>query len=75
MRVKLDDVGSFVWRRLDGTTSFRSIVGQMKECFGDRVEPADERLKMFYKILYKDKFVELFAPARDQTTPSSCSDA
>ncbi len=70
MRVKLDDVGSFVWRRLDGSTSFSTIVEQMKGHFGEKVEPADERLKTFFTILYKDDFVKLYAPSDGGETAS-----
>jgi len=62
IKVKLDEIGSFAWRRFDGKTSFESIVEEMQGQFGSRVEPAEDRLKKFCAILYKDKFVELMAP-------------
>lgn len=63
IRVKLDDVGSFAWRRFDGAATFSSIVAQMQECFGARVEPAGDRLQQFLAMLYKDRFVRLYQPA------------
>ena len=65
IRVKLDEIGSFAWRRMDGSNPFKDLVVDMKEEFGERVEPADERLKKFMTILYRDKFVTLEAPAKD----------
>lgn len=63
MRVKLDEIGSFAWRRMDGETPFGAIAGAMREHFGEKVEPAEERLEKFYTILCRDKFVELYRPA------------
>ena len=62
IRVKLDRIGSFVWRRMDGTKSFNQVVGEMRSEFGDSIEPAEARLIKFFSLLHKDKFVELFAP-------------
>lgn len=67
IRVKLDEIGSFTWRSLDGKTSFADVVRSLKDHFGEKVEPAEERLRMFMTILYRDKFVQLEAPARDCT--------
>ncbi|MFH0799736.1 MAG: PqqD family protein [Pseudomonadota bacterium] len=66
IRVKLDEIGSFVWRALDGGTPFQKVALAMKEKFGDRVEPAEVRLKTFLTILYKDKFIELLVPCSSQ---------
>jgi hypothetical protein len=68
IRVKLDEIGSFAWRRMDGKTPFGALVAAMKDHFGERVEPADERLRKFLTILYRDKFVALEAPVEDCTT-------
>ena len=68
IRVKLDEIGSFAWRRMDGKTPFSELVTAMKDHFGERVEPADERLKKFLTILYRDKFVALKAPVEDCKT-------
>ncbi len=65
MRVKLDEIGTFAWRRMDGSIQFHVIVDDMKKEFGEKVEPADERLKKFMTILYKDKFIKLEAPLTD----------
>jgi hypothetical protein len=63
MRVKLDVYGSFVWKRCDGSTTFEQIAGEMRTTFGPSSEPAEERLKSFLILLYRDKFIELFTPA------------
>lgn len=63
IRVNLDEIGSFVWQRLNATTKFDAIAEAMKGHFGSRVEPAEDRLKKFLIILHKDRFVELLAPS------------
>ncbi len=62
IRVKLDRIGSFVWRSLDGSKNFNQVLGEMRTEFGETIEPAEARLIKFFSILHKDKFVELFAP-------------
>lgn len=63
IRVKLDEIGSFAWRKMDGNTSFASIVEAMKREFRDRVNPPEERLSQFLTILYRNKFVQLYKPS------------
>lgn len=65
VRVKLDEIGSFAWRMIDGRTPFSAIVESMRGHFGERVEPADDRLKKFMTILHRSKFVRLEAPVED----------
>ena len=63
IRVKLDEIGSFAWRRFDGKTRFADIVDAMQGQFGAKVDPAADRLRKFCAVLSKDKFVQLLAPA------------
>jgi hypothetical protein len=67
IRVKLDKVGSFVWKRLDGDADFSKLIGEMRTEFGEKIEPAEERLQKFFTILHKDKFVELFQPSGSES--------
>lgn len=62
IRVKLDRIGSFVWRSIDGKRTFNDVMERMRGEFGDKIEPAEDRLMKFFSILHKDKFVELFVP-------------
>ena len=45
--VHLDDIGTFVWQRCDGATRVGSIAEAMREHFGERVEPVEDRLVLF----------------------------
>jgi Coenzyme PQQ synthesis protein D (PqqD) len=63
IRVRLDEIGSFAWRMMDGATPFNRIAQAMQERFGARAEPAEERLMKFLTILRKDEFVRLLTCA------------
>jgi hypothetical protein len=58
-RIRLDDVGSLIWKACDGHTSLADIVGRMREAFGPRVEPADERLATFVRRLLKGRMAAI----------------
>ena len=70
-RIKLDEVGSYVWLRLDGERTVGDIAGSLKAEFGDRVEPAEERLGHLVRLLRQEKLVAY--PGWDEETgfPSS----
>ena len=56
-KIKLDDIGSFIWGLCDGRKTVKEIGGKLKEQFGDKVEPLYERLGAFFQNLEKNKFI------------------
>ena len=56
-RIRLDEVGTLVWKACDGHTSLAAILGRMRERFGDRVEPADQRLSQFMRTMLKGRMI------------------
>ena len=56
-RIRLDEVGTLVWKACDGRTPMVDIVGRMRERFGDRVEPADQRLVRFLRKMLKGRMI------------------
>ena len=58
-RIRLDDVGSLIWKACDGHTSLADIVGRMRERFGARVEPADQRLAAFVRKMLKARMAAI----------------
>lgn len=64
IRVKLDEIGSFAWRRLDGKTPFAEVAAAMRERFGEGLREAEPRLRQFLAILFKHRFVQLSEPRR-----------
>ncbi|AAM23461.1 hypothetical protein M2349_002201 [Caldanaerobacter subterraneus subsp. tengcongensis MB4] len=49
--LELDDIGTAVWELIDGEKNVYEIGQQLKERFGERVEPLYERLSLFMRYL------------------------
>lgn len=60
--VQLDEIGSFVWQRIDGQATVADIVEAMEDHFGDKVAPAIDRLDMFLRELRRGKMLEITPP-------------
>ena len=58
-RIRLDDVGAFVWKACDGETPLAAILDRMQKAFGARVEPAEERLGRFVQSMVRSRMIEL----------------
>ncbi len=56
-RIRLDDVGSCSWKCFDGDTTVKEACAALRERFGDRVEPAEERLGRFVRYLHREGFL------------------
>ena len=56
-KIKLDDIGSFIWELCDGMRTFEKIGEKLREKFGEKVEPLYERLGTFFQNLEKNKFI------------------
>jgi hypothetical protein len=56
-KIKLDEIGSFIWELCDGRKTVKEIGGRLKEKFGEKVEPLYERLGAFFQNLEKNKFI------------------
>jgi len=60
-KLTLDDVGTHVWKRLDGHTPVSRIADSLKAEFGDRVEPLPQRLGLFFQQLRRARVIRLRA--------------
>lgn len=58
-RIRLDDVGTFVWRAANGTTRADQIAGQLRDRFGSRAESAEAQLCRFLRQLRRAGLIEL----------------
>ena len=58
-RIRLDELGTFVWKACDGDTSVRDIAQSMREHFGPSVEPAEQRVMMFIRKMVSSRLMEL----------------
>jgi hypothetical protein len=61
-RVKLDDVGTLVWRSIDGARNVGEIAEILFAEFGERVEPRYERCSRFIHSLHQGAMVAFDAP-------------
>lgn len=59
VRVKLDKIGSFVWKQCDGKTTVAEIADRMKAEFGEEAEPVDERVSAFMVKLMRADLLSL----------------
>lgn len=57
MRVKLDDVGSSVWKEINGETSVADIARKLEQKYGDTFVQAPERVAEFLKQMYFNDFI------------------
>ncbi len=58
-RLRLDEIGSFCWRQLDGRRTAGEIAAALRAEFGDSVEPAEERVGQFIRSLRREQLVRL----------------
>ena len=70
-RIRLDRFGSFAWCRFDGKKTVAEIAREMREEFGDEVEPIEERLGLLIRMLRRERLLaypgwdEIPAPPTD----------
>jgi hypothetical protein len=53
-RIRLDEVGGYAWLHLDGRRTVGEVAALMREEFGGRVDPAEERLGQMVLILRRE---------------------
>lgn len=62
-RIRLDELGSSVWRQMDGEASLAEIARASSEADPDRAEHIDQRLAIFATALELQGLIELRLPA------------
>lgn len=68
-RIRLDEIGSKVWKKIDGKTPLNEIVQWMKQEFMLTEREAEVSLSMFMKSLVDKKLVALALPPPKPGTP------
>ncbi len=56
-RVKLDELGSAAWLAIDGERNVLSIAEELKDKFGEKIEPSVERVSKFINGLYANNLL------------------
>ncbi|MEM1557486.1 MAG: PqqD family protein [Thermoproteota archaeon] len=68
-KIKLDIIGSKVWKKIDGKTSIGEIIEWMKKEFMITTKEADVSLSMFLNSLIERKLIALILPPPKPGTP------
>lgn len=61
-RIRLDAVGTFVWKACDGHTPVAQIAERLRDRFGPSVEPVEERLALFVGQMTRSRCLRLTPP-------------
>jgi len=56
-KIKLDPVGSFIWEHCDGSLRVKEVAKNLKDKFGEEVEPLYDRLALFLQSLEKNHLI------------------
>ena len=56
-RIRLDEIGSFAWRRLDGATKVRALAEVIREAFPDSCDQLEERLGAHLQALRRLRLI------------------
>lgn len=57
IKIKLDELGSSVWMKIDGQKKVGVIADELSKEFGEKIQPIDVRLSKFITNLYEQKFI------------------
>jgi hypothetical protein len=60
-RIRLDDIGTFVWDYCDGKTSGKRLAELLRQEFGETIEPAEERLGQFILQMQRARMIEIIS--------------
>jgi hypothetical protein len=56
--IQLDDIGSFLFRHMDGQRTVGDLAELVKAEFGEKAEPLYDRLVQYLKILRNNGFID-----------------
>ena len=60
VKIDLDEIGSYIWLKCDGSKNVNELINEAKEHFGEKIEPAEERTELFVNQLVKNKLAVLY---------------
>lgn len=59
-KIDLDEIGSFIWHLCDGKKNIAEITNSAREKFIEKIEPAEERVKLFINQMNKNHLIKLY---------------
>ncbi len=60
VKIDLDEIGSYVWKLIDGKRNVLEITTLAEEHFNEKIQPAKERVSLFLKQLHKNNLITLY---------------
>jgi hypothetical protein len=57
IRINFDKLGTAVWKSIDGKKKVSNIITELSNAYGEKIQPAAERIAKFLKEIYKHKFI------------------
>lgn len=57
--IHLDEMGSFLWKRFDGSKTMIELGNELQSAFGRQAEPVYERLVSYIRILTGYRLIQL----------------
>ena len=59
-KIDLDEIGSFIWGQINAVLKVSQIIDIAKEHFGEKVEPAEDRVLEFFQQMHRTKLIMLY---------------
>ncbi|MCF6270132.1 MAG: PqqD family protein [Melioribacteraceae bacterium] len=59
-KIDLDEVGTFIWGKINASKNIAEIAMLAKEHFGEKIDPAESRVIQFMKQMHSSKLIMLF---------------
>jgi len=59
-KIDLDEIGSYIWGKINASNNIEKIISLAKEHFGEKIEPAENRVVQFIKQMHSTKLIMLF---------------
>lgn len=69
MRVRLDEIGSFVWRECNGDATVGTIAARVQARFGGNPEDALRRVTRFFSRLAREQSLAFYPPGVSAPPP------
>jgi hypothetical protein len=58
-KIHLDEIGTFVWDRIDGETTVGAVADAARAHFGEKIEPVHGRIKQFLAMLERGALIKI----------------
>jgi hypothetical protein len=55
--ISLDEVGSVIWKQIDGKTKVYEVCNKSVIVLGDKIQPVEQRITKFLTMLYDARYI------------------